>query len=61
MKTLEKKGAVRKVIVVNVKEIVSEQVLLAMENSAMMKNIADATEVLNFSPITKNFFDSMLP
>lgn len=62
MTTLEKKGVEKKVlIVVEVEEIVPEQIVLARENSAMMKNIADATNVLNFSPINRNIFDSMLP
>lgn len=62
MATLEKKGVVKKVVVVvEVKEIVPSQVALARENSAVMKNTAEATEVSNFSPINRNIFDSMLP
>lgn len=46
---------------VGAEEIVPKQVALARENSAVMKNIADATDILTFSPIRRNIFDSMLP
>ena len=63
-KTLTKKGVKDVIVVVDIKEIVPEQVALARENSAVMKNIAEATtvfNVLNISPVMRNIFDSMLP
>lgn len=55
-----KKGVAKVLVVVAIKEVVPEQFALARENSLVMKNIADATDVSNFSPIMRNIFDSML-
>lgn len=41
-------------------EVAPEQAF-ARENSDVMRNIAEATDVSNFSPIRKNIFNSMLP
>ena len=60
-KTLTKKGVKGVFVAVEIKEIVPGQVALARENSATMKNLAEATTVSNISPVMRNIFDSMLP
>lgn len=56
---IEKERGKDVIVVVEITKIVPRQMTLADENSTVIKNVADMTEVMNFTPLLERIYSDM--
>lgn len=56
---IEKERGKDVIVVVEITKVVPRQMALTDENSTVIKNVADMTEVMNFTPLQERIYSDM--